>query len=40
MSEDHIDQEVENLIDEAVREAKAAEDPSEDRLLADVYVSY
>ena len=37
---DEVDQEVENLIDGAVQEAKAAEDPSEDRLLADVYVSY
>jgi TPP-dependent pyruvate/acetoin dehydrogenase alpha subunit len=35
-----IDEEVKTLIDEAVREAKAAPDPRESDLLADVYVSY
>jgi TPP-dependent pyruvate/acetoin dehydrogenase alpha subunit len=37
---DKIDEEVERLIDESVDEAKAGADPSEDRLLTDVYVSY
>jgi pyruvate dehydrogenase E1 component alpha subunit len=37
---DGIDEEVKGLIDEAVEEAKAAPDPSPDRLLTDVYVSY
>ena len=37
---DRIDEEVERLIDESVDEAKAAANPSQDRLLADVYVSY
>ncbi len=37
---DEIDEEVKSLIDEAVEEAKAAADPSEDQLLTDVYVSY
>jgi acetoin:2,6-dichlorophenolindophenol oxidoreductase subunit alpha len=35
-----IDEEVKTLIDEAVEEAKAAEDPPMDQLLTDVYVSY
>jgi acetoin:2,6-dichlorophenolindophenol oxidoreductase subunit alpha len=35
-----IDEEVKTLIDEAVDEAKAAEDPPRDQLLTDVYVSY
>jgi acetoin:2,6-dichlorophenolindophenol oxidoreductase subunit alpha len=35
-----IDEEVKTLIDEAVDEAKAAQDPTEDQLLTDVYVSY
>jgi acetoin:2,6-dichlorophenolindophenol oxidoreductase subunit alpha len=37
---DEIDAEVGKLIDEAVEEAKAAPEPTEDRLLTDVYVSY
>jgi acetoin:2,6-dichlorophenolindophenol oxidoreductase subunit alpha len=37
---DRIDGEAKTLIDEAVEEAKAARDPSEDQLLEDVYVSY
>ncbi|MBX6764206.1 MAG: thiamine pyrophosphate-dependent dehydrogenase E1 component subunit alpha [Rubrobacteraceae bacterium] len=37
---ERIDDEVRNLIDEAVREAKAAPDPRAEDLLADVYVSY
>ncbi len=37
---DKIDEEVKNVIDEAVKEAKEAPEPSPDRLLADVYVSY
>jgi acetoin:2,6-dichlorophenolindophenol oxidoreductase subunit alpha len=37
---DRIDQEVKDLIEESVVEAKAAPDPSEDKLLTDVYVSY
>jgi acetoin:2,6-dichlorophenolindophenol oxidoreductase subunit alpha len=37
---DKIDEEVKTLIDEAVDEAKAAQDPTEDQLLTDVYVSY
>ncbi len=37
---DKIDEEVKNLIDEAVEEAKAASEPGEDQLLTDVYVSY
>ncbi|ABG05331.1 Pyruvate dehydrogenase (lipoamide) [Rubrobacter xylanophilus DSM 9941] len=37
---DRIDDEVRNLIDEAVEEAKAAPDPSPEELLTDVYVSY
>jgi TPP-dependent pyruvate/acetoin dehydrogenase alpha subunit len=37
---DKIDEEVKALIDEAVDEAKAAQDPTEDQLLTDVYVSY
>ncbi len=37
---DEIDEEVKGLIDEAVEEAKAAPEPSEDKLLTDVYVSY
>lgn len=37
---ERIDQEVKNLINEAVDEAKAASDPKEDDLLTDVYVSY
>src|SRR5215210_5626360 len=37
---DKIDEEVEQLIDESVDEAKAAADPSQDKLLTDVYVSY
>jgi TPP-dependent pyruvate/acetoin dehydrogenase alpha subunit len=35
-----IDDEVKTLIDDAVREAKAASDPTEKDLLTDVYVSY
>jgi acetoin:2,6-dichlorophenolindophenol oxidoreductase subunit alpha len=35
-----IDEEVKVLVDEAVDEAKAAQDPSQDQLLADVYVNY
>ena len=35
-----IDEEVRALIDEAVRDAKAAPDPDESYLLTDVYVSY
>lgn len=35
-----VDEEVKTLIDEAVEEAKAAEDPAGDQLLTDVYVSY
>ena len=35
-----IDEEVKVLIDEAVDEAKAAQDPSGDQLLTDVYASY
>jgi pyruvate dehydrogenase E1 component alpha subunit len=37
---DRIDEEVGQLIDEAVEEAKAAADPTEDQLLSDVYASY
>jgi TPP-dependent pyruvate/acetoin dehydrogenase alpha subunit len=37
---DKIDEEVNNLIDESVREAKAAPEPTPDKLLTDVYVSY
>ena len=37
---DKIDEEVEQLIDESVDEAKAAAGPSQDNLLTDVYVSY
>jgi pyruvate dehydrogenase E1 component alpha subunit len=37
---DKIDEEVKALIDESVKEAKEAPDPSEDKLLTDVYVSY
>ncbi len=37
---DEIDEEVKRLIDEAVEDAKAAPEPSEDKLLTDVYVSY
>lgn len=35
-----IDEEVKTLIDEAAEEAKAAPEPSPDKLLTDVYVSY
>jgi acetoin:2,6-dichlorophenolindophenol oxidoreductase subunit alpha len=37
---DKIDEEVKALIDETVDEAKAAQDPAEDQLFTDVYVSY
>jgi pyruvate dehydrogenase E1 component alpha subunit len=37
---DKIDEEVKALIDESVKEAKEASDPTEDKLLTDVYVSY
>ena len=37
---DKVDEEVKNLIDEAVAGAKAAEDPKPEKLLTDVYVSY
>ncbi len=37
---DEVDEEVKRLIDEAVEDAKAAPEPSEDKLLTDVYVSY
>jgi pyruvate dehydrogenase E1 component alpha subunit len=37
---EQIDQEVRQLIDQAVAEAKAARPPSEADLLTDVYVSY
>ncbi len=37
---DRIDEEVKQLINEAVEEAKAAPDPKADDLLTDVYVSY
>ncbi len=37
---DEVDEEVKRLIDEAVEGAKAAPEPSEDKLLTDVYVSY
>lgn len=37
---DRIDEEVRQLIDEAVEEAKSAPDPSPEQLLTDVYVSY
>ena len=37
---DRVDEEVKNLIDESVREARAAQDPSPEHLLTDVYVSY
>ena len=37
---DKIDEEVKNLIDESVREAKAADEPKAENLLTDVYVSY
>ena len=37
---DRIDEEVKQLIDEAVEEAKAAPEPDPDKLLTDVYVSY
>ncbi|MGI9050309.1 MAG: thiamine pyrophosphate-dependent dehydrogenase E1 component subunit alpha [Rubrobacteraceae bacterium] len=37
---DRIDEEVKQLIDEAAEEAKAAPEPSPDKLLTDVYVSY
>ncbi|QIN81976.1 ABC transporter substrate-binding protein [Rubrobacter tropicus] len=37
---DKIDEEVKSLIDESVREAKAADDPKAENLLTDVYVSY
>jgi pyruvate dehydrogenase E1 component alpha subunit len=37
---DRIDEEVRQLIDEAVEEAKAAPEPDPDKLLTDVYVSY
>ena len=37
---DAIDEEVKNLIDEAVQEAKVAPEPTPDKLLTDVYVSY
>jgi acetoin:2,6-dichlorophenolindophenol oxidoreductase subunit alpha len=37
---DRIDDEVKRLIDEAVDEAKAARNPTEDELLTDVYVRY
>jgi TPP-dependent pyruvate/acetoin dehydrogenase alpha subunit len=35
-----VDEEVKNLIDEALEEAKAGSEPGEDQLLTDVYVSY
>ncbi len=37
---DRIDEEVKQLIDEAVEKAKAAPEPDPDKLLTDVYVSY
>lgn len=37
---DKIDSEVKQFIDDAVRDAKAAPDPTPDQLLTDVYVSY
>ena len=37
---DAIDAEISQLIDAAVKDAKAADYPAADRLLADVYVSY
>ena len=37
---DRIDEEVKQLVDEAVEEAKAAPEPDPDKLLTDVYVSY
>ncbi len=37
---DRIDEEVKQLIDEAVEEAKAAPEPDPDKLLTDVYVNY
>src|SRR5215212_3308165 len=37
---DRIDEDVKSLIDESVREAKEAPEPSSDDLLTDVYVSY
>jgi pyruvate dehydrogenase E1 component alpha subunit len=37
---DRIDEEVKQLIDEAVEEGKAAPEPGEEYLLTDVYVSY
>ncbi len=37
---DKIDEEVATLIDESVKKAKAAPDPSPDKLLTDVYVNY
>ncbi len=37
---DRIDEEVQQLVDEAVEEAKAAPEPDPDKLLTDVYVSY
>ncbi len=37
---DEIDRSVRQLIDDAVRDAKAAPDPSPDDVLTDVYVSY
>ena len=37
---DQIDEEVKNLIDESVEEAKAAPEPTPDQLVTDVYVSY
>jgi pyruvate dehydrogenase E1 component alpha subunit len=37
---DQIDEEVKELIDEAVREAKEAPEPSPDDLVTDVYVDY
>ena len=37
---DRIDQEVADYIDECVREAKEAPEPTPDQLTTDVYVSY
>jgi pyruvate dehydrogenase E1 component alpha subunit len=37
---DRIDEDVESLIDESVREAKEAPEPSSDKLITDVYASY
>jgi acetoin:2,6-dichlorophenolindophenol oxidoreductase subunit alpha len=37
---DQIDEEIKNLVEEAVNEAKAADDPKAENLLTDVYVSY